>query len=408
MGLNVNLNKLNGKILYVIFFMTYIGFYCFLLLGIQLGFNHLTDVVSVPLRLVIDFFCLLLLIINIKQIQHSNHLFFFVLFTVIYLLRIMFDYAQAEPFYIEYGTLVLYYVSFCCIPFVTVHFIKLNRDLIEKIFKAIVFSSLIFSVLAVSFYGRFIGSVERLSSGQTNESVISPLILSYCAALGIGVILMYLIYNKVTKKNIVVYLGIIGISLIPLLLGATRGSFFSIFIPFIYLGIVKGSFKNWIKGIFLMIIVFFILLSIDLYLGTGYFARLFAIGDAVKSHSSSASRIDIWKESWGQFLENPFFGDKLKTNNFAIYPHNILLEILQSVGLFGFIPFFILLIKCFKSCTAIFRNNGKFAWIPVLFLQAFMQNMFSGSIYTASWFWLSMGLVFCTNIYLENERNCAS
>ena len=129
-----------------------------------------------------------------------------------------------------------------------------------------------------------------------------------------------------------------------------------------------------------------------------------SIGEDIESGSSSSSRVIIWGHSWNQFLDYPFFGDKLQTNNVDIYPHNILLEILQSVGFIGFIPFVILLGYTFKICFKIFSKFPNYGWIPLIFIQALTQNLFSGAIYTASWFWITMALLIALNQKLKYEK----
>src|SRR5690606_25305912 len=80
----------------------------------------------------------------------------------------------------------------------------------------------------------------------------------------------------------------------------------------------------------------------DNILDSGLLNRLMATSEAIEEGGSSASRLMIWKSSFNQFLDNPFFGDKLGIDNRSGYAHNFFIEVLQTTGLIGFIPFIFL------------------------------------------------------------------
>ncbi len=400
----MKINKANAYIYFVIFFLVYIGFYAILLLGINLKLPSITEIISIPIRMLILAFCVLLLLLNLKKIKWPNILFCYLIFSSLYFIRILIDYNQLKPLYINYSQLVLYYLTFSFIPFFIISIFSLNKQIIRFIYKGFFLSSLLFAGLASVLYGQYLGNVSRLASGIINDSVISPLILSYCSTLGIGVIIMYLIYNKVSFKAKLLSWVVIILNIIPFLLGASRGSIIALVLPFVIFMISKSSAKTFLKGIFLLIFFVIGLYFVDTYFEASLFERFLSIGEDIESGSSSSSRVIIWNYSWEQFLNNPFFGDKLQTNNIDIYPHNIILEILQSVGLVGFIPFMLLLIYSFRICYKVFRSFPQYSWIPVVFIQAFSQNLFSGAVYTASWFWITMALLIALNRFLKYEK----
>lgn len=404
MRLFVKSIRKDSFLFFSIFFLVFIGFYSVLLIGVNIGLQDIAQKISMPLRFIIVFLCMLLVVRNLKRVSINNEVVVYIVFCAIYILRICYDYSLHRPLYIEYQKLILYFISFSLIPFIVMSTIRLYRDNINSIFKGFLYSSITFSFLATVLYGKYIGTVSRLASGYVEDDVLSPLILSYCSALGIGVLIMFLIYNKVTKgQKILICLAIL-LNLVPFYLGASRGSILSLFLPFLFLVLSRISIKIIFKSIIVLFISIIVLYYIDVSTGSGLFARFLSIGADVESQSSSASRLGLWKYALDQFMDYPIFGDKLQTNNIDIYPHNIILEILQSIGIIGFIPFAILLFKAFKVCKQIFRNYVEFAWIPTIFIQAFVQNMFSGAIYTASWFWVSMALLFSFNYFIKYEE----
>jgi O-antigen ligase len=146
------------------------------------------------------------------------------------------------------------------------------------------------------------------------------------------------------------------------------------------------------------------LIYLDSFFDSGLLDRFTGTKEAIETGSSSASRLDIWKYSLDQFIDYPLFGDKLNTNIVNFYPHNIFLEALQSIGFFGFIPFLVLLIYALRYSMYIFKKKPQYAWLTIFFLQALMQNMFSGALYTAAWFWTGMALVLSLYSSIKKEE----
>ena len=142
---------------------------------------------------------------------------------------------------------------------------------------------------------------------------------------------------------------------------------------------------------------------LSVYFGSNIVDRFTSIQSDIEEGSTSAIRLSLWREGLEQFMNNPFFGNSLEVDKYQFYPHNLFIEVLLSTGLIGFIPFTLLLFRGFKATINIFRNYPQYAWIGVLFLQSFMQNMFSGALYAASWFWLSLGLLFSFEFSLKKQ-----
>src|SRR5690606_37813156 len=126
------------------------------------------------------------------------------------------------------------FISFVIIPFIG--FSKIRYDKIDfiKLYRVFIITALAFSILSITLYGKFIGQVARLNENSTGEEVISPLILSYCGALIIGVVSFFLLYSKKINRLLkITSIACLCLALIPFFLGASRGSIFAVFIPFI-------------------------------------------------------------------------------------------------------------------------------------------------------------------------------
>jgi len=399
----MNLKKINSLLFYLSFFLAFLGFYVVLLLVFNVGKADLSRQLTIPMRMIVGISSILLFINNIRS--KIPYLKWFYLFVFIYSIRILIDYNAVRYFYIPYLELVFFFISFVIIPFVGLS--KANYRVIDfkKLYSIFLVSALLFSVLSIMLYGKHIGQVARVSTNTTGESAMSPLILSYCGAVIIGVTAFHLLYVK-KKSKLTKYLSLIALALavIPFFLGASRGSIFAIFIPFFMMALSYLSFKSILKYIFLFTIIIVLLVYLDEYLGSGLLNRFLGTSEAIESGGSSASRLGIWSKSLSQFVEFPIFGDRLNTVGVDYYPHNIYIEVLQTTGIIGGIPFFVLVYQTIKASFNIFKNHIEYAWIPVIFIQSVMKHMFSGALYNASWFWVSMAIVLSLNHYLNRSK----
>src|SRR5690606_9187162 len=206
---------------------------------------------------------------------------------------------------------IVYFLSFAVIPFVVIGSIKLDTKKINAIFSSLWLGGIVFSVLVVVYYGRFIGQVSRLASNTAGESVISPLSLSYSSIMVIGVFLFYLLQNKTTFiKKIGLLVGI-GLSVVPFSLGASRGSLIAFFVPFIMFFFSGKSISFRIRSILLVSVILVGVIYLDSYFQSGLLNRFLGTSEAIDRGESSAVRIEIWKGAFEQFFNNPVFGDKL-------------------------------------------------------------------------------------------------
>ncbi len=101
---------------------------------------------------------------------------------------------------------------------------------------------------------------------------------------------------------------------------------------------------------------------------------------------------------WGEYcrLEKPFEG---------AYPHNVFIEILMTMGLLGFIPFMLLLLKAYKKSRKIFtqpHTTNQMAFF-ILFISVFLQLQTSGSVVFKFNFWLFFYMLCCID-YLQELK----
>jgi len=379
--------------------MTFLGSYTVVLLTVNAGLGDSSRLITIPVRLLMSLSCLIIIIHNLNR--RSVSLFWFMLFVGIYLTRIAFDYITGAYFYISYIELLFYFMSFCVLPFLATSKVNLRKISFAKLYNVFLISAFAFSVLSVWMYSKYIGDVGRLSASRVDEDVVSPLILSYCSTLAIGGVSSYLAFNKTSIRVMLASLLVLILSLIPFFLGASRGSILALLVPLLFIMFRNISFKSIFKYSFYFVLIVSILLYLDTYLQSGLFNRFLGTAEAIETGGSSAGRLDIWKYSFSQFLDYPLLGDKLNTNVINHFPHNIYIEVLQTVGFIGFVPFLVLILKGLSVCSRIFKYHRAYSWLAVLFIQSMIRHTFSSALYTSVWFWTSLALILSLNVYLS-------
>lgn len=384
------------KSIFTVIFLNFIGYYVYLLLLFNLGLSTSSFGLSIGLRIVI-LLSLLIFFFNSEKIKAGIPIWVFLSFSVVYLTRIIIDALKGLEYYVSTPKLILYYLSFGMIPFLLISNIKFRPGDLITIRKALLLSGFIFSILSLFFFKDYIGTVGRLTTDTAGEDMMSPLALSYCSSLAIGISGSYWMENKTTFRERIFLLLTIIFSAIPFFLGSSRGSLVALILPFIFIFFSKKKMINNLRLIFIGFIALLTIIYFSEYFGSSLIDRFTQTSSDIKEGNDAAIRSVMWENAFNQFSNHPLMGDKLKLDGFNIHPHNVIFEILQVTGFLGIIPFLILIGIVFKKALKIFKYAPQYSWLGILFMQSFIQNMFSGSIYGASWLLMSAALIISIN-----------
>ncbi len=109
------------------------------------------------------------------------------------------------------------------------------------------------------------------------------------------------------------------------------------------------------------------------------------------------------------FYSSPIIGSyfRLKTNYSPFkghYPHNVFIEVLMTLGIFGFILFLYLILISYRNCTRLFRGkavDNSFAFM-ILFLASFLMLQTSKSLLFRVDFWFPF-YVLCSLPYIKHN-----
>lgn len=185
---------------------------------------------------------------------------------------------------------------------------------------------------------------------------------------------------------------------------ASRGPFLSLAVA---LGFSFFRRKESAKNILLILVS--VLAGILFHLAfTTAFKEIFIHGNPLaerwlnfEKDQSSINRILLITEGWKQFIQQPLLGSHFVVLSLGLYVHNLILDVLLSAGITGWLllafPFYLFFKKFFsKECA-----------LPVLSLALFflMNTMTSGAVYNLNEFWFLFMYVTFGNINPEEPQH---
>lgn len=384
------LKKYRLEFILVIFmsFFIFAGYYVGLSVILSTGNVNLSRFYSLPIRLLMFIVAVLYLLqsrsknIKIRLVDILMFLFFF-FFTLkaIYTETIV-NKVELKFEWYEYISYFLFFNYSVFIFFRNLHV----RKYLNLIINTLLFSGFLLGIIIIGFYrdilfasqvGRFGASVEG-SQGD----ILSPLAVAYSGALNVSLLVPYLINNFKSANLLqkIYYLSNFLLSMFLFIMGSTRGAFIVVVISILIYVISQYGVRKlkYIFYILPLIPLFFMYLE---YTGSSLLNRL----SISLENQDSSGRDVLWSDALNEFSSNPFFGGKIEVS--GVYPHNIILEILMSMGIAGILLFVSLILLSF------IKLNQRTIYIYIIFINGFFQYMFSGAIYTAIILFFSIGLL---------------
>ena len=330
-------------------------------------------------------FAVSLLIMMNWLYKHLSHKIRFVtvlsfILILCYLLRLSGD-AHLD-FGRSHAEVLFFAITVSFIPAVSLAMCR-HRGQIMKA-RNILLNILVYVCVLALVNGLLSGFQDRLSG----NSILNPITLGHAAVTGLIIILYETTALKQKMRPIVLLKAIV--LLLALILANSRGPLLCFIlvaggIYFRYGG--KLTFSSLVK----VSLVLFILVGLmGLYDNPfNYLVGRLTV-DFGDGGEGGEARVFLWLHSYQLILSSPFFGSQ--TTTIFGYPHNLVLEILMSVGLFGFLMFSYVLVSTQRNIRTISKINPDVAWIFPILSQHFIGSLFSGAVYSSNLFWYSLGV----------------
>lgn len=384
----IKITKLENKIIYIISFFLFSGYYVGLSMLFATGNSELSRYYSIPLRVILCILMLYFIKNNYTKIRRGATSLV-LLFSLLYVLKVLYTEGlgwEMRNHWLEY---IFYYTSFCLLPFTFYSLVDFKKH-INTILSALIFSGFLLGGLSLFVFKDVLqsGGIGRISqlTYETGEAVISPLALAYSGALTIILCLYKLIYENITKKEKTYLLVTIILSFILFFLGSTRGALLAVLLcllSFLYF----GNLRNKLRFTFLFILgIPLVIYGVE---ATG--SAIFKRSQATLETGDSSGREPLWNAAIDEFISNPILGGRIEVSN--IYPHNIFLEVLMATGIIGFILFMIFLLKSFKKGFNAAKINRIYTIPFFIFICAISQHMFTGALWGAIMLFAALGMM---------------
>lgn len=381
--------------IYILSFFLFSGYYAGLAIIIVTGLTELSRFYSIPIRILqLALMIFLMRYIFINKIK-IDYFLPFILFTVFYFFKVFYTESQLVtseflPLMKSWQEYIFYFVIMTFLPiiaFASFDFKKYAR----LILNSIILSTFLLSIVTLYFYSGAIGSgVGRISlivyQDSETESTISPLALSYGSALGISLCSYALLFqNNSFYRKFFLFL-VIALSVVIFFLGASRGSLVAIILS-VFILIYYSDFKRKL----LITILSFLSIPVLFIVADKIGSNLFERTENTIEDGDSSGRNALWNDAWNHFLDNPILGGRIEVS--GIYPHNMFLETLMATGIVGLLLFSPAIFASFKNASKLIKVNKIFLIPFIIFINGFLQNMFSGAIYNMMVMSAGMGIL---------------
>ncbi len=266
-----------------------------------------------------------------------------------------------------------------------------NNSIIIKVINPLIILFTITSFLAVAS-----GFMQGFSNRLAGNSILNAITLGHIAASGIILIVVaYFTFKKEKRISNWILLISLAILLLALLMAASRGPILSLLLVLIF--ILPSYLKFNAKNILMMTPIILILMIGSLQITESSSATL---GDRLTvdmggSHSDGEARVFLWSFGFKMFLDDPIIGSHATT--IFGYPHNIFIEVLIATGIFGAVLFIGIVIYMMKRTIYLKKIRSPLVWVGLIFMQYFIGSIFSGTIYSNTYLWYSIGLLLTIN-----------
>lgn len=256
--------------------------------------------------------------------------------------------------------------------------------------------------LTLSLSVALIGSVGQGFTMFHDLAGATHLTIGYAMSAMFGINLLSFFYQR-TMSSKLLFLALMIINVAIILFSGSRGSLVSVVLmlalSFLIYMIWK---KKFIIGVILLTVIGTIVPVLFTNANFSFAIERILAGFSSSGDESTSQRLVLYDTALNNFYENPIFGKGIGSFSNEIgryyYPHNIFLEVLNDFGMIGFfVLLFFLVMLLRKSIWIIKQKSYQDHMLVFLFLNVFVQLIFSGSYLADEQFWLLGTIIFCFN-----------
>lgn len=226
---------------------------------------------------------------------------------------------------------------------------------------------------------------------------------------------IYLLGKWSIYKSIVNYLipiSIIILGLVLMFMMGERGPLLFIFATILVYLAAKSAMNRTIFISLVLVLILCVVFSNEILTTlSDYFPEMINKFSDKEGSGRIGSSDSIYAVSFRQFIEHPFFGYHcrlLSPNLIGSYAHNIVLELLMTVGVVFTIPILYLLSIAFIQSYRLIKYNRPESLIGIIFIYRTLCLLTSASIVLNTQFWFSFMFVLATRKYIDFEKDTST
>ncbi|WP_185287517.1 O-antigen ligase [Chryseobacterium lactis] len=386
--------KSNVEFLFI-FFLTfgYIFFYSF---SRQLDLPN--EYFAVPLRVILFLASCYIIFINFENIKKRKlAVIFTVLFWLFYLAKTIYSFKydnyqqkvlnNEEKIYIRIIGLNL-------VPYIAVLSINFSKEITIKL-SVLIFNFLLVLLGISCLYTIFVYRGFEKSSGIFAGYYIST------GHYGLSLLIISIFYYfKSSQKLLKPILGIL-IGIFTVFCSSARSPWFAILIILLIALLYVNKLKYWVtlvSSVLLFIISIYILKQTS-FANFEFITRMY---DAI-FEGNGYGRSYYLAKGWDVFKNNIPFGGRILFED-GLYPHNIFIEILMSMGIVGMILFFMYFKDILKFRICYIEKNIYYLPFVLFFIQYFALVLTSYDIFENMEFWTFSAVFISIILFCYDEE----
>lgn len=355
--------------------------------------------VTVPYRLVVLLLCIYVILFSKHTLQWNNNIKLFFFFWLIYLIRIFYDiYIRPDAVAThDYNTNTMLFIGGIIFPVMIAIYRGFSYINFRKAFIACFIIST--CTLLLSLYNNEILLAKELAQRVDGNVALNTISFGHLGVTNILLAFLLFNHNKIFSiKNIAVFF-IVLLSFFCMLRTGSRGPFVTLcllIILCVFARIKNKTISIIIVGI--IILTFYLFQDIVIQI----LGDISPILRARLESGDSSGRENLYSHALSLFYSSPLWGSSYVVDGF--YSHNMLLDALIGMGIWGGATLSVIYFKCLRRFTNSLRNKDEYRWIHLLLIQAIIGGMFSGAFYNSAL--LSMMIVIVFLIKKHKMADC--
>ncbi|WP_165490852.1 O-antigen ligase family protein [Chryseobacterium gleum] len=380
-----------------IFFLTfgYIFFY-----SLAVPFDVPNTLFSVPFRVILLFISFYIIYVNFDTIKRrKTTVVFTILFWLFYFIKAIYSFktdTYLQKTLNNEQQIYIRIIGLNLIPYIAVLSISFSKEIVVKL------NSLIFNFLLIILGISCIYTIIVFQAFEKSSGIFAGYYIS-TGHYGLSLLIISVYYYFISSQKIKPVLGIL-IGAFTVFSSSARSPMLAAFIILFIILLYVNKLKYW-----LTLMLATLLFIIGIYALNKTYLANFEFVERMYSaifEGGGSGRSYYLAKGWDVFKNNIPFGGRILFED-GLYPHNIFVEVLMSMGIVGIILFFFYFKDLWKFRLNFISKNRYYLPFILFFIQYFVLVLTSYSLFANLEFW-TFSTVFISIILFCNDEKIKS